>query len=102
MGRKKKNLDIESPRKGDLVRWISDYNLLTADSTGNVWPHNPVYEFGIVMDVSEVDPWSVVIYSTSVGIWFTAQIFHDDIEIVSRAPKKIIIPSVTEVKKYEK
>ncbi len=94
--------DIESPRKGDLVRWISDYKLLSADDIGNVWPNNPVYEFGIVMDVSETDPWAVVIYSTSVGIWFTAQIFQDDIEIIARAPKKLIAPTTAEVKKYEK
>ena len=84
------------------MRWISDYKLLAADHVGNVWPNNPVYEFGIVMDVSDSDPWSVVIYSTSVGIWFTAQIFQDDIEILSRAPKKLITPTGAEVKKYEK
>lgn len=96
------NSEIASPRKGDLVRWVSDYNLLAADDVGNVWPNDPVYEFGVVMDVSETDPWAVVIYSTSVGIWFTAQILDDDIEILSRAPKRLIIPSASEVKKYEK
>lgn len=85
-----------------MVRWISDYNLFAADEYGNAWPHNPTYEYGIIMDVSEVDPWAVVIYSTSIGFWFTAQILDDDIEIVSRAAQKLIIPSIEEIRKYEK
>ncbi len=84
------------------MRWVSDYNLLAADHLGTVWPHDPVYEFGIVMDVSDSDPWAVVIYSTSMGFWFTAQVLEDDIEILSRVEKRIVVPTPAEVKKYEK
>jgi hypothetical protein len=94
--------DTERPQRGDLVRWISDYNFYAADSVGNAWPHDPIYEYGIVMDVSDNDPWSVAVYCTSQGFWFTAQILDDDIEILSAAQRKLIVPTPEEVKKYEK
>ncbi len=97
--------DTKAPEKGDLVRWISDYGLWGADDIGNVWPYDPVYEYGIVMDVSDTDPWSIVVYSTSLGVWITAQVLRDDIEIVSTGGtprRQIIVPTEAEVKKYEK
>ena len=106
MGAEEDNRDhgfeTKSPQRGDLVRWVSDYNIFGADDRGNVFPSDPVYEYGIIMDVSDVDPWAVVIYGTSVGFWFTAQILNDDIEILSRAKRRIIIPTPAEVKKYER
>ena len=96
------NKDTEPPQRGDLVRWVSDYTLFAADDRGNAWPHNPVYEYGIVMDVSDVDPWAVVVYCTSQGFWFTAQVLDDDLEILSTAQRKLIVPTAAEVKKYEK
>ena len=90
------------PQRGDLVRWVSDYTFFAADDRGNAWPHDPVYEYGIVMHLSDIDPWSVVVYCTSQGFWFTAHVLDDDVEILSTAQRKLLVPTADEVKKYEK
>jgi len=50
-------------RKGDLVRWAVNYRtfiggLLSDDLKGS----DPIYKYGIVMEVSTVDPQSIVVY----------------------------------------
>ena len=41
---------------GDLVRWVISYAMFAADDKGNVHPVTPIYEMGIVMEVSVIDP----------------------------------------------
>ena len=48
-----RDYDIEV---GDLVRWVISYAVFAADDKGNVHPVTPIYEMGIVMEVSAFDP----------------------------------------------
>lgn len=89
-------------RRGALVRWVVDYHLLAADHKGNVWPHNPKYEYGVVTEVSKVDPTHMIILSTESGYFFTAQLGVDAIEIISNAPGRVITPTPEEVERYKK
>lgn len=63
-------MGIEACRKlglqvGDLVRWVISYAVFAADSDGNVHPVSPIYEMGIVMEVSAVDPCLVCVYAVN-------------------------------------
>ncbi len=40
---------------GDLIRWASTYAVFAADDQGNVYPVSPLYEMGIVVEVSLMD-----------------------------------------------
>ncbi|MBI80167.1 MAG: hypothetical protein CMQ51_07060 [Gammaproteobacteria bacterium] len=48
-----RDYDIEV---GDLVRWVISYAVFAADAHGNVHPITPIYEMGIVIEVSTHDP----------------------------------------------
>ena len=89
-------------RRGALVRWIVDYRLLAADHKGNVWPHNPKYEYGIVTEVSKADPSHLIVLSTESGYYFTAQLGVDEIEIISNGAPRVLAPTSQETRKYEK
>ena len=94
--------DGEAPRKGDLVRWIKDYMFFSADNRGNAWPHNPVYEYGLIMEVSHTDPNALIVFGFKAKQMFIVDVVHDEIETISRAARKLIVPTAEEVKKYEK
>ena len=92
----------KKPKRGDLVRWICDYALFAADDKGNAWPHDPQYEYGVIMEVSHSDPNAIIVFGTSSKMWYTANIIEDEIEIVSSSRRQILFPSAEEIKKYEK
>jgi len=71
--------------RGDLVRWIVDYELFAADETGKAYPLEPVYQYGIVVEVSEEDPAMVVIYNPYQAEWWIGNKTDDQIEIISKA-----------------
>ena len=90
------------PRKGDLVRWVCDYALFAADEYGNAWPHDPQYEYGVIMEVSHADPNAIIIFGTGSKIRYTAHMIDDGIEVVSATRKRVVIHSKDEIKKFEK
>ncbi len=94
--------DVLLPRKGDLVRWIRDYMFFSADNRGNAWPHNPVYEYGLIMEVSHTDPNALIVFGFKSKQMFIMDRLQDEIETISRAKRKLIVPTADEVKKYEK
>lgn len=57
-----KHLDT---RVGDLVRWVISYAVFAADDNGNVHPVSPIYEMGIVVEVSTVDPCLVCVFAVN-------------------------------------
>jgi len=75
----------DSINRGDLVRWIVDYELFAADDTGNAYPLEPVYQYGIVVEVSQEDPAVVVIYNPYQAEWWIGNKADDQIEIISKA-----------------
>ena len=92
--------DDEGPTRGDLVRWVSDYMFFSADNRGNAWPHNPVYEYGLIMEVSNADPHALIVFGFKLKQLFICN--YDEIETVSKAPRKVLVPTAEEIKKYEK
>tara|TARA_Y100001938_G_C8020640_1_gene395122 strand:- start:277 stop:591 length:315 start_codon:yes stop_codon:yes gene_type:complete len=50
---------------GDLVRWVISYAVFAADDNGNVHPVSPIYEMGIVVEVSTVDPCLVCVFAVN-------------------------------------
>ena len=89
-------------RRGDLVRWVKDFAFYAADDKGNAWPHDPIYEYGLVMEVSHTDPNSVIVHGFTSKMLFIVDIEKDEIEIVSKATQRLWSPTPAEVKKYEK
>ena len=47
---------------GDYVRWVISYAVYTADDTGNAWPHQPVYCYGLIVETANDDSPTVVVY----------------------------------------
>lgn|GEM_PF-1653742 len=48
--------------RGDFVRWVISYAVFSADDEGGVWPANPVYCYGLIVDVANDDSPTVVVY----------------------------------------
>ena len=88
--------------RGDLVRWVKDYALFAADDNGNAWPHDPIYEYGLVMEVSHKDDNALIVFGFTTKQLFIVDKTSDEIETVSRAKEKLVFPSADEIKKYEK
>lgn len=71
-------------RKGCLVRWVIDHKFYAApDSSGGVTPQEPIYSYGVILKVSEVDPNAVVVMCYGDGTWVILNMIHDDFEIIS-------------------
>ena len=71
-------------QKGCLVRWIIDYEYYAAPATsGGIIPQEPIYNYGIVMEVSESDPYAVVIFCFDNGGWTILNMIHDEFEILN-------------------
>ena len=72
-------------KKGDLIRWIIDYNIYEAGEH-EVLPINPVYAYGIIFEVSIQDPNNVVVCQIRKdGTLLMIHMIHDGFELVSSA-----------------
>ena len=49
--------------KGDYVRWLTGHSVYEAHDDKLVGAE-PIYRYGIVMEVSKVDPSAIVVHST--------------------------------------
>ncbi len=79
-------MDIKNAKIGDLIRWIVTYRGFTAGTTSDdVRPFDPVYEYGIVLDVSTQDPDAVIVSVVSYGQLHVLHRLHDGFEIMSEA-----------------
>ena len=72
-------------KRGDLVRWIVDYESFAADDVGMVYPYDPIYEYGIVIEVSQKDSNCVVIYNPKNAEWCLGDLRDKNLEIISKA-----------------
>jgi len=69
-------------KRGDLVRWVVDHNIY--ESNGDVLiGRDPNYKYGIIMEVSSIDPNAVIVCSFDRGNWTVLNFIHDDFEILS-------------------
>ena len=69
---------------GDLIRWIDDYDVYEA-SGDVVTPIQPIYAYGIVIEVSSADPKNVVVSRFSDnGTLSMIHMIHDGFELISK------------------
>tara|TARA_B100001250_G_C19499440_1_gene656715 strand:+ start:267 stop:515 length:249 start_codon:yes stop_codon:yes gene_type:complete len=76
-------------KRGDLVRWIVDHNIYEAD-VDVLRGISPNYRHGIIMEVSAIDPKSVMVLCYDCkhrreGSWMILNMVHDDFEVLSGA-----------------
>jgi len=71
-------------KKGQLIRWIVDYHGYRADEEQVVSGFDPVYKYGIVMEVGS-DQKGVVVYCYESGEinWTMLYLINDKIEVLS-------------------
>ena len=66
-----------------MIRWIVDYNSFIADED-MLYPHEPVYEYGIIIEISSDDPYSAAVAATSSGKIDIIHMIIDGFEVVSK------------------
>ena len=70
-------------KRGDLVRWIVDHDIYESDGD-SLKGISPNYKYGIIMEVSQIDPNAVIVFSyENGGKWEIFNFIHDDFEILS-------------------
>ena len=77
-------------KRGDLVRWVTDWGIYAASADGHVVREYPQYAYGIIMEVSHKDPKAIVVYCydskhefTEQDAWVILHLIHDEYELVS-------------------
>ena len=71
-------------KRGMLVRWVVDYKYFAAPPTSvGVTPQEPIYLYGIVLEASEVDPQSAVVFCFQDGTWTLLNMINDQFEILT-------------------
>ena len=48
--------------RGDFVRWVISYAVFSADEHGTAYPADPVYCYGLIVEVANDGSPSVVVY----------------------------------------
>jgi len=78
------------PKRGDLVRWVTDWGIYAASADGHVERDFPQYAYGVIMEVSSQDPEAIVVYCydskrqfSEQGTWVILHLVHDAFELVS-------------------
>ena len=72
-------------KKGQLVRWVVDYNVFEAyDDSSKVRGVDPIYKYGIIMEVGAASQ-SVVVccYEKDMSEWIILNLIHDNFEVLS-------------------
>lgn len=76
--------------KGDLIRWIVGHDTYQSDGD-TLYGTDPIYNHGIIMEVSDVDPDCIIVHSRDVQMAPRLVILNntvDEIEILSSAENK--------------
>ena len=77
--------DIPKVATGDFVRWVISYAVFTADDTGNVYPYEPIYCYGLVVEVANDGSPVVVVYIPRSHEYHMLDISKYSFEILSSA-----------------
>ena len=79
-------------KRGDLVRWVTDWGIYAASADGHIEREFPQYAYGIIMEVSHQDPDAIVVYCydskqkfTEYNMWVILHMIQDEFELVSQA-----------------
>ena len=76
---------MEHLSPGDLVKWIVDYRVFEADEQGDIFPVDAVWATGIIIEVSGIDPLSVVVIRVDTKTHQILHMIHDGFVIISKA-----------------
>jgi hypothetical protein len=76
---------VEDLSPGDLVKWIIDYKVFQADEEGGIFPVDAVWATGIIIEVSGIDPLSVVVIRVDTKTHQILHMIHDGFVIISKA-----------------
>ena len=68
--------------KGTLIRWVSTHKSYQANGDVLVGLE-PIYKYGIVMEVSKKDPCYLAVASFADGRWHLVDVHNDDIKVIS-------------------
>ncbi len=71
------------PQVGDMIRWIVDYKSFISDEE-LLYPHEPIYEYGIIIEIANDDPYSVAVASTHSGKMDIIHMIIDGFEVISK------------------
>ncbi len=71
------------PKVGDMIRWIIDYNSFIAD-VDTVYPYEPIYEYGIIIEIANDDPYSVAVACSYSGKIDIIHMIIDGFEVISK------------------
>ncbi len=68
--------------KGTLIRWVESHK--SYEANGDVLVGlEPIYNYGIIMEVSQKNPNYIAVASFGDGRWRVVDVHNDDIKIVS-------------------
>tara|TARA_Y100000592_G_scaffold21189_1_gene32600 strand:- start:1493 stop:1726 length:234 start_codon:yes stop_codon:yes gene_type:complete len=68
--------------KGTLIKWVSTHK--SYEANGDVLVGlEPIYSYGIVMEVSRKDPSYLAVASFTDGRWHVVDVHNDDIKVIS-------------------
>ena len=77
-------------KRGDLVRWVTDWGIYAASADGHIEREYPQYAYGVIMEVSHRDPEAIVVYCydskhefAEQNAWVILHLIHDEFELVS-------------------
>ena len=77
-------------KRGDLVRWVTDWGVYAASADGHIEREFPQYAYGVIMEVSARDSQAVVVYCydskhefAEQNAWVILHRVHDEFELVS-------------------
>jgi hypothetical protein len=76
---------VQRPSVGDLVKWIVDYKVFEAKTNGEIFPVQPIWAYGIILEVSSEDPLSVVLVRLDHGTHEIFHMIHDGFIVISKA-----------------
>ena len=73
-------------QRGDLVRWICDYNIYAAFDDGVVG-YDPIYRHGVVVEAAHTDQQTAVVFCFNCvdeASWTIINITTDEVEILNK------------------
>ena len=76
--------------KGDLIRWVVGHDTYESDGD-TLYGTDPIYNHGIIMEVSDVDPVCIIVHSRDVHMAPRLVILNgelDEIQVLSSAEQK--------------
>ena len=73
--------------QGDYVRWVISYAVFAADEIGTAWPTEPIYCYGLIIEVANDGTPSIVVYIPRSSEYHTIDPTKYQFEVLSSAKR---------------